>query len=59
MAGDKPVAIFNRNQLDGYFVPASAVNKVEMRQASTESVKAALLKRKKSLEPTLDYLKDK
>ncbi len=24
-AGDKPVAILNRNQLEGYFVPAAAV----------------------------------
>lgn len=59
MAGDKPVAILNRNQLEGYYVPASAVGKVELQEASSDDVAAALRKRKKTLEPTLDYLKDK
>ncbi|MEJ2444794.1 MAG: hypothetical protein P8Y42_15325 [Exilibacterium sp.] len=58
-AGDTPVAIFNRNQLEGYFVPASAVGKIELTVASSDDVADALKKRRKALKPTLDYLKDK
>lgn len=58
-AGGKPVAILNRNQLEGYFVPASAVEKVNYEVASHEDVMSALGKRKAILQPTLDYLKDK
>lgn len=58
-AGDKPVAILNRNQLEGYFVPASAVNKINFSAASKDDVASALRKRKGKLQPTLDYLKDK
>ena len=58
-AGDKPVAILNRNQLEGYFVPASAVNKIDFTLADTGAVEKLLSKRKATLQPTLDYLKDK
>jgi len=58
-AGDKPVAIMNRNQLEGYFVPASAVGKLQTEQASSDEVAAALKKRKSRLQPTLDYLQNK
>lgn len=58
-AGDKPVAILNRNQLEGYYVPASAVGKISFEPAEEKDVLSALKKRKKALKPTLDYLKDK
>jgi len=58
-AGDKPVAILNRNQLEGYFVPASAVGKINFELASADAVANVLEKRKSTLQPTLDYLKDK
>ncbi len=58
-AGDKPVAILNRNQLVGYYVPASAVGKISFEPAEEKDVLSALKKRKKALKPTLDYLKDK
>ncbi len=58
-AGNTPVAIFNRNQLEGYFVPASAVGKIELTMAESDDVTTALQKRRKALKPTLDYLKDK
>ena len=58
-AGDKPVAILNRNQLAGYFVPVAAVEKVHFDVADANDVMAALKKRKAALAPTLDYLKDK
>lgn len=58
-AGGKPVAILNRDHLEGYFVPASAVEKLSFE--ATEPGKAAkeFKKRKKELAVTLDYLKDK
>ena len=58
-AGDKPVAILNRNQLEGYFVPASAVGKISFELARSSDVAKILDKRKASLQSTLDYLKDK
>lgn len=58
-AGGKPVAILNRNQLEGYFVPASAVEKIEREPCAKGDAMAALARRKTKLQPTLDYLKDK
>lgn len=58
-AGDRPVAILNRNQLEGYFVPASAVGKIQFEPAADESVLTALRQRRETLAPVLDYLKDK
>ena len=58
-AGDKAVAIFNRNQLEGYYVPASAVEKLNFSAATSAAVDRLLLNRKSKLQPTLDYLKDK
>ena len=58
-AGDKPVAILNRNQLEGYFVPASAVGKINFELAKSGDVAAIFDKRKATLQPTLDYLQDK
>ena len=58
-AGGKPVAIVNRNKLEGYFVPASAVNKIDFEPADHDEVmkvaKEVIRKNKK----VLDYLKDK
>ena len=58
-AGGKPVAILNRNKLEGYFVPASAVGKLSVEPAESDEVMAVLKKRKSVIQPTLDYLKDK
>lgn len=58
-AGDKPVAILNRNQLEGYFVPAAAVEKIAFSPAEKGAVAKLLRKRRSKLQPTLDYLKDK
>ncbi len=58
-AGDKPVAILNRSQLEGYFVPASAVEKISFQQADTAELSQLLKKRRGKLNPTLEYLKDK
>ena len=58
-AGGKPVAILNRNKLEGYFVPASAVNKINFELADTDEVDAAIAKSISKNQPILDYLKDK
>ena len=58
-AGGKPVAIFNRNQLEGYFVPAAAVGKLDFESVHHDEVVITLNQRKAKLQPTLDYLKDK
>ena len=58
-AGDKPIAILNRNQLQGYFVPAAAVAKISFTAADPKDVSNLLRKRRPKIKPTLDYLKDK
>ena len=58
-AGGKPVAILNRNKLEGYFVPASAVNKISFEPAEPGEVDAAMAELKIKFQPIFDYLKDK
>ena len=58
-AGGKPVAILNRDRVEGYFVPASAVGKINFEKTGPNEAGTAFKKRKNMLKPTLDYLKDK
>ena len=58
-AGDKPVAILNRSQLEGYFVSATAVEKISFQVAEPREVSELLKKRRSKLDSTLEYLKDK
>ena len=58
-AGGKPVAILNRDHLEGYFVPASAVEKLSFKTAEPGEAAGEFNKRKKELAATLEYLKDK
>ncbi len=58
-AGGRPVAILNRNKVEGYFVPASAVEKLTFEPANNSEVASALAKRRATLAPTVEYLKDK
>jgi hypothetical protein len=58
-AGGKPVAILNRDHLEGYFVPASAVEKLNFESTEPGEVATEFKNRKKQLSATLDYLKDK
>jgi hypothetical protein len=58
-AGGKPVAILNRDQVEGYFVPASAVDKLNFEKAAPNEATAVFNKRKNKLQPILDYLQDK
>ncbi len=59
LAGGKPVAIMNRDRLEGYFVPASAVEIVSFQTAEPGEAATKLNIRRKQLAATLDYLKDK
>ncbi len=58
-AGGKPVAIFNRNKLEGYFVPTAAVNKLSFQAAEEGEATATFKHRANQLKSTLEYLKDK
>ncbi len=58
-AGGMPVAIFNRNKLVGYFVPADAVSKISFEPAGSDEVDRAIADSITRNQPVLDYLKDK
>ena len=58
-AGGKPVAILNRNKLEGYFVPASAVHKISFKPADSDEVDRVIEESIARNQPILDYLKDK
>ena len=58
-AGNQPVAILNRNEAIGYFVPKSAVADIEIKLASNDQVKAFHKNKLPKIEHVLDYLKDK
>ena len=58
-AGGKPVAIMNRDRLEGYFVPASAVEIMNFEATQPGDAVKSLNNRKSQLAATLDHLKDK
>jgi len=58
-AGGKPVAILNRDHLEGYFVPASAVEILHFEATEPGEAAGKFKSRKKNLSATLKYLKDK
>ncbi len=58
-AGNQPVAILNRNEAIGYFVPKSAVADIQVMEASNQQVTDFLEKGLPKIEHVLDYLKDK
>jgi antitoxin StbD len=58
-AGNQPVAILNRNEAIGYFVPKSAVVDIELKVASNDQLKAFLKNKLPKIEHVIDYLKDK
>ena len=58
-AGNKPVAILNRNKVVGYFVPLSAVKQVNFEKANGEQPQNILKESNEEVKPVLDYLKDK
>ena len=58
-AGNQPVAILNRNEAIGYFVPKSAVADLDVVQASNQQLADFIQKKLPKIEHIIDYLKDK
>ena len=58
-AGNQAVAIMNRNEAIGYFVPKSAVADVEMVLVSNQDLDAFMRDDLSAISHVLDYLKDK
>ena len=58
-ANGEPVAIMNRNEVAGYFVPASAVEQVSFSYVSDEDLEAVLKQQDELLAEGLAYLKDR
>lgn len=58
-AGATPVAIFNRNSVVAYLVPAQAVHDISHTKAADADVKAVLARRRQAIDPVLTYLEDK
>ena len=58
-AGDSPVAVLNRSNVVGYFVPKSAVDKVHFEYADHADVQKVFEKNSDKHKPVLDYLRDK
>ena len=58
-AGGSPVAVLNRSNVVGYFVPKSAVDNVTFRHADTVDVNETVDESIEQNKKLLDYLKDK
>ncbi len=58
-AGNQPVAIMNRNQVVGYFVPTSAIDPAPAPTVSDDELTTILTKRRPAIAATLKYLEDK
>ena len=58
-AGNQPVAILNRNEAIGYFVPKSALSEIEVKVASEAQVDTFLDETLPKIDHVLEYLKDK
>jgi len=58
-AGNQPVAVMNRNEVVGYFVPASAVNKVMFEYVSDDELDSILEHRDAATAEGVAYLKDR
>ena len=58
-AGDQPVAVMNRNQVVGYFVPVSGVARVDFKYASDKELDAVLRDQDAITADGVAYLRDK
>lgn len=58
-AGSQPVAVLNRSNVVGYFVPASAVEKLDFSACETNEVMSAIDTLDRKALVVNDYLKDK
>ncbi|QWD80025.1 hypothetical protein ICV01_01520 [Polynucleobacter sp. MWH-Spelu-300-X4] len=57
--GNQPVAISSREELIGYFVPASAVFDIEFAEATNDQVTEFLDGKLSNITHVLNYLEDK
>ena len=58
-AGNSPVAILNRSQVVGYFVPVAAVSAFSLEPVGADELRDVLAKRRPTIAATLKYLEDK
>ena len=58
-AGSQPVAVLNRSNVVGYFVPASAVEKLEFSAATNAELDGLMGALNPDVLAVNDYLKDK
>jgi antitoxin StbD len=58
-AGNRPVAILNRSEAIGYFVPKSAITPIEAKVATKAEVTQLMDTHLAKIGHVLDYLKDK
>ncbi len=58
-AGSEPVAVLNRSNVVGYFVPVSAVEKLEITAASDSQVDSLLDSLPDDVRAVNNYLRDK
>ena len=58
-AGNQPVAIMNRNQVVGYFVPTAAIESDSITTVTDDELTTILTKRRPAIAATLKYLEDK
>lgn len=58
-AGNKPVAILNRNEAIGYFVPKNALEDIEPVQLEDGQLNDFIQNKLGEIKHVLDYLKDK
>lgn len=58
-AGEQPVAIMNRNQIVGYFVPSSAIDLPAVEKVTAKELADVLQRRRPAVEKVLKYLEDK
>ena len=58
-AGNTPVAILNRSQVVGYFVPVSAISPTSLVAVDSGALRTVLARRRPAISATLKYLEDK
>lgn len=58
-ANNQPIAIMNRNQVVGYFVPVGAISMTTPTTPNRTDLLQVLAKRRSAIAPTLKYLEDK
>ena len=58
-AGNLPVAILNRSQVVGYFVPVSAISPTSLVAVDSAALRTVLARRRPAVAATLKYLEDK